>query len=154
MTFIIRRALTYSPITVLFHWWFLSYMHLHLAQPAVKTCSSEETLTFPYFFSWKCNILSWSFVQFIGARPLHPVLQSVSRGWPGAASFCRSCFLCPLGWPWVPSCCGQRLWVWTERLCTLVSTEICAAQHCPIVASKNLIITVLRIQQLLKISPR
>lgn len=71
----------------------------------------------------------------VDARPLHPVLQSVS-GWRwGAASLCGSCFLCALVWPRRASSCGQRLRVWAEWLCTLVSKMTLtdnALKHCPI----------------------
>lgn len=64
------------------------------------------------------------------ARPLHPVLQSVSGGRPGAASVRGACFLRPLGRPGCPSCRGQGLRVWAERLGTLVSKKMTLKFNC------------------------
>lgn len=63
------------------------------------------------------------------ARTFHPVLQSMFGWWPGAAFFRGSCLLCTLGWPRGASSSRQRLRVWAEWLCTLVSRMTLSDLH-------------------------
>lgn len=106
----------------------INYRHFEIAQSAV--C---------YLMFWEktSHLLIFLFVSFtVDARPLHPVLQPVFGGGPGAASFCGSCSLCTVGRPRGASSRSQRLRVCAKWLCTLVSrmtlSDIYVAQPRPI----------------------
>lgn len=81
-------------------------------------------------FPLKCNLMWCDHMFCADACTFHPVLQSVFGWRPGAASFRSSCLLCTVGWPRGASSSSQRLRVWTEWLCTLVSRMTLSDLHC------------------------